>query len=93
MFAQERPVWPPADLDQIRISVALLPPGDGAALLDSERTAAAPAFALADLRSMLLPGETLRIEKAGVEPAPGPPLLRWSVPANRRTLPSTSSQR
>jgi len=63
LFDQGRPVWPPQDLDQISVSVALLPPGSGPALLDSERTPAASTFALADLGAMLLPGETLRIDK------------------------------
>jgi signal transduction histidine kinase len=65
LFDTRPPSWPPQDLDQIRVSVAVLPPGDGAPLLDSDRDAAAPGFALADLQAMLLPGETLRIERVG----------------------------
>lgn len=67
LFEQARPTWPPSDLDQVKVDVALLPPGDGPALVDSARAAAAPAFALADLRAMLLPGETLRIDKVNGE--------------------------
>jgi signal transduction histidine kinase len=65
LFSKNRPVWPPADLDQIRVSISVRAPGDGAALLDSDTDAGAPVFSLADLRPMLLPGETLRIGKAG----------------------------
>ena len=62
LFDGHPPAWPPPDLDQIRVSVKVLGPGDGAALLDSERDIAAPGFALADLGTLLLPGETLRID-------------------------------
>lgn len=65
LFASPRPAWPPADLDQVRIRVTVLAPGDGAALLDSDSGAAAPAFSLADLQPLLLPGETLRISRQG----------------------------
>ncbi|MDQ1925039.1 sensor histidine kinase [Massilia pseudoviolaceinigra] len=58
-----RRIWPPADLDKIRVSVVLLAPGEGAVVLDSDKSSAASGFSLADLAPMLLPGETLRIDK------------------------------
>jgi signal transduction histidine kinase len=73
LFRNQRPVWPPADLDQIKVRVELLPPGDGPALFDSNSDGATPPFALADLTPLLLPGETLRIRKPGA--APGQDLL------------------
>ncbi|CUI07202.1 sensor histidine kinase [Massilia antarctica] len=70
-----RRVWPPADLDQIRVSVVLLAPGENAVVLDSDQTGAASGFSLADLAPMLLPGETLRIDKAGSAGAATTPAL------------------
>lgn len=63
--ANHQLAWPPDDLDRIAVHVALLPPGDGAALFDSARPGATPPFALADLRPLLLPGEQLHIVKQG----------------------------
>ncbi|MES2152677.1 MAG: HAMP domain-containing sensor histidine kinase [Pseudomonadota bacterium] len=63
LFDKRRPTWPPPDLDQILVSVAVLPPRDGAALLDSDLGGAVPSFSLSDLGALLLPGETLRIDK------------------------------
>ncbi|GAB2882389.1 hypothetical protein GCM10027277_59090 [Pseudoduganella ginsengisoli] len=65
LFDQTRPVWPPADLDKITVHVAVLPPGDGAPLLDTARDTITPAFSLAALRTQLLPGETLAITRPG----------------------------
>lgn len=65
LFDGSRPVWPPADLDQIQVSVRVLPPGDGKALLDSAAGSTARPFSLSDLKASLLPGETLRIRKLG----------------------------
>ena len=79
LFDPARPAWPPTDLGSMRISVALLAPGAGAPLVDSERAAAAPAFALDDLRAMLLPGESLRIDRVG---APGAHTLASLVGAS-----------
>ncbi|WP_426344305.1 sensor histidine kinase [Pseudoduganella sp. R-32] len=61
LFAKPRPAWPPADLANINVDLAVLPPGDGPALLDTTRDQATPLFSLRDLQSLLLPGETLRI--------------------------------
>jgi len=61
LFTKTRPVWPPEDLANINVSVAVLPPGDGPALFDTSRDRPTPLFSLRDLQSLLLPGETLRI--------------------------------
>lgn len=63
LFDGRRPAWPPADLQRIDVSVAVLPPGDGAPLLDSAGKGAVPPFSLKDLGALLLPGETLQILK------------------------------
>ena len=65
LFDQARPVWPPADLDNIIVNVAVLPPGDGPPLLDTTRDTVTPPFSLAALRTQLLPGETLVIARPG----------------------------
>ncbi|WP_028103071.1 sensor histidine kinase [Pseudoduganella violaceinigra] len=64
LFAKAKPAWPPEDLGQIDVGVAVLPPGDGPALLDTARDAATPLFSLRDLQALLLPGETVRIRTA-----------------------------
>lgn len=59
-------VWPPADLDRIAVRLQVLPPGgDARPLFDSAQAGAQAPFALADLASLLSPGETLRIRKLG----------------------------
>jgi signal transduction histidine kinase len=59
-------VWPPADLDRIVVRLQVLPPGaDAQPLFDSAQAGARPPFALDDLASLLMPGETLRIRKLG----------------------------
>ncbi|MET3135448.1 uncharacterized protein YoxC [Oxalobacteraceae bacterium GrIS 1.11] len=63
LFEKKRPVWPPADLDQIEVAVAVLAPGNGPPVLDSKSDTATPTFSLTDLTPLLLPGETLRISK------------------------------
>ena len=73
LFTASRPVWPPADLDQIQVSVRVMAPGVGPPLLDSSAGGTVKPFALADLKTSLLPGETLRIRKAGA--GEGPPLI------------------
>jgi signal transduction histidine kinase len=56
-------LWPPPDLSEILVRVRALAPGDAEALFDSNRPGASAPFALSDLRSQLLAGETLRIQK------------------------------
>ncbi|HJV25597.1 MAG TPA: HAMP domain-containing sensor histidine kinase [Aromatoleum sp.] len=65
LFQRDKPTWPPPDLDEFQVRVEVLPPGDGLALFDSHDAGAMPAFALDDLTTLLLPGETLTIRKAG----------------------------
>jgi hypothetical protein len=64
LFQPEKPQWPPPDLDQFQVQVEVLPPGDGPALFDSNADGAVPPFSLNDLTALLLPGETLMIQKA-----------------------------
>ena len=63
LFEKKRPVWPPADLDQIRVQVVVLAPQQTTPILDSDSRDAVPPFSLSDLQTLLLPGETLRIRK------------------------------
>ncbi|AMO97201.1 histidine kinase-, DNA gyrase B-, and HSP90-like ATPase family protein [Collimonas fungivorans] len=65
LFQKKNPVWPPADLDNIKVRIEVLPPDDGSPLFDSQSAVAARAFAVGDLASLLLPGESLRIKKRG----------------------------
>lgn len=58
-------VWPPADLDQIKVQVEMLAPGDGKALFDSNSQGATAPFSWSELTPLLLPGEKLRIRKLG----------------------------
>ena len=65
--------WPPPDLSTTQVRLQLLGPGEGNVLFDSDNparggTAAASApFALAEFRRLLLPGETLRVQREGSE--------------------------
>ncbi|HLF98409.1 MAG TPA: HAMP domain-containing sensor histidine kinase [Methylococcaceae bacterium] len=68
LFQRARPQWPPPDLDQFRVRVEVLPPGDGAALFDSHQPGAAPPFSLDSLAGLLLPGESLSIRRVGGKP-------------------------
>jgi signal transduction histidine kinase len=65
LYGKPHAVWPPADLDQIKVHVQMLAPGTGPAIFDSDSENATPPFALADLTPSLLPGETLRIRRQG----------------------------
>lgn len=58
-------VWPPADLDQIKVRVELLAPGLDAALFDSNAPGATAPFSWSELTPLLLPGEKLRVRKLG----------------------------
>ena len=71
LFDAKRPVWPPADLDQIAVSVKVLAPGNGngPGLLDSSTDSTVRPFSLTDLKASLQPGETLRIKKSGTNDA------------------------
>jgi len=58
-------VWPPRDLAQMQLQVQLLPAGDGPPLFDSSSPGAQQAFSVADLKPLLLPGETLTVRREG----------------------------
>lgn len=73
IFAKPRPIWPPRDLERIAVRVELLAPGEGAALFDSNAPDATLPLSLKELSQALLPGEVLRVRKAGA--ATPPPLL------------------
>jgi signal transduction histidine kinase len=75
IYRQPRPVWPPRDLDQILVRLEMLRPGNDTPFFDSNDSSATRPFALDDLQSQLLPGETLRIRKAG-SIATAPDLLK-----------------
>ena len=56
-------VWPPADLDQIKVRVEMLPPGEAAPLFDSNSSGAVAPFSWSEITPLLLPGEKLRVRK------------------------------
>jgi len=85
LMQMRRPVWPPADLDKIRVRIEVLAPGQGETLFDSDSGAASRPFAIHDLTAQLLPGETLRIRK----PSEVKDLIRLSGPEGS---PDTSSR-
>ncbi len=65
LFQKSDVVWPPTDLDQIRVRIEVIGPVSNGIIFDSNSEAAAAPFALSDLKSSLLPGETLVIRKLG----------------------------
>ena len=65
IFQHDKPVWPPADLDQYKVHVEVLPPGDGAALFYNNVPGAVSPFSLNELTGLLLPGESVTIRKLG----------------------------
>ena len=58
-------VWPPADLDLIKLRFELLAPGSDTALFDSNASGATAPFSWSELTPLLLPGEKLRVRKLG----------------------------
>jgi signal transduction histidine kinase len=79
-------VWPPRDLGQMQLRVQLLPAGDGAPLFDSNTAGAQQAFSVADLKPLLLPGESLTVRRAG-EPQPLLRLTGAAPPDGEAALP------
>jgi len=65
LFEKQRPVWPPQNLNEIRVRVEVLGPGSAKPLLDSNAANAMPPFSLNDLAQTLLSGETLHIRRIG----------------------------
>jgi signal transduction histidine kinase len=63
LFEGKRPSWPPSDMNRIAVHITAMAPGDADALFDSADARDTPRFALADLSAMLMPGETLSIQK------------------------------
>lgn len=62
--ANRKAPWPPRDLADMRAHIAILAPGSDAPIFDSNNDEARSPFQLAELHSLLLPGETLRIRRA-----------------------------
>jgi signal transduction histidine kinase len=63
LYQNQHVVWPPADFDQIAVSVKALAADTGASLFDSSSPRLVSPFELTDLTPLLLPGETLTITK------------------------------
>jgi signal transduction histidine kinase len=74
LFQQERPVWPPPNLDQVRVRIEMFAPGSEHAVFDSNAGGASAPPSLGDLAEALLPGESLSIsgprQAASEPPAP-----------------------
>jgi signal transduction histidine kinase len=58
-----RSEWPPADLGQARVHVAVLAPGGAPPVFDSNASGATPPFSLAELRSQIHEGERLVVKR------------------------------
>jgi signal transduction histidine kinase len=80
-------VWPPADLDQVKVRVEMLAPGEGKPLFDSNAPGAAAPFSWAELTPLLLPGEKLRIRKLGAGGAGKDIVALSGVEATERSSP------
>jgi signal transduction histidine kinase len=63
LFGLQRPVWPPPDLDQIRVHMRVLAPANAPAVFDSNAPGAQAPASLEDLRKALLPGEKLEVRR------------------------------
>jgi hypothetical protein len=57
--------WPPPDLDRMTVRLRLLAPGDAHRCSTATHRARRLPFSLEDLRSLLLPGEQLTVQRAG----------------------------
>ena len=72
LFLHNKPIWPPPDLDQFQVRVEVLAPvsesGESTTLFDSHKAGIKPPFALNELSTLLLPGETLTLLPAGGKP-------------------------
>ncbi len=85
LFQKPRPIWPPADLEQIGVRFEMLAPGDVAPLFDSNAAGAMPPLSLNDLAHTLSPGEVLQVGKEGLN---GPPLLHLKGAEDRADVSS-----
>jgi two-component system OmpR family sensor kinase len=71
LVASKRPVWPPADLNEIRVRLRMFAPGNGAAVFDTDAPGGEAPASLNDVRKALLPGETLLVRRlAAGKPTP-----------------------
>jgi two-component system OmpR family sensor kinase len=61
--ARQKEAWPPADLAQARVHLAVLPPGDAAPLFDSDAPGAQAGASLETTVRSLRPGEVLTISR------------------------------
>lgn len=93
LLADRSAAWPPADIATMTVRLQVLPPGEGAALFDSEAAGATMASSLSDLKPLLLPGETLTIQREGAsvalatlkgEAAHDEPISPWVMQIIRR---------
>lgn len=84
-------VWPPADLDQIKVQVEMLAPGEGKPLFDSNAEGATAPFSWAELTPLLLPGEKLRIRKLGAAGASTDIVALSGAEATERSSPLIAS--
>lgn len=80
-----QPPWPPGDLDRARIHLAILAPGQGPPLFDSDAAGAQPPASLAEAVQSLRPGETVTISRQDL---PTPPItLGGREAAGQRSSP------
>jgi signal transduction histidine kinase len=63
LIESKRPVWPPADLADIRVRLRMYAPGHGAPAFDTDAADGEAPASLNDLRKALLPGETLQVRR------------------------------
>ncbi|MGQ0749028.1 MAG: sensor histidine kinase [Betaproteobacteria bacterium] len=63
LFRESPPVWPPPDLQQIRVRIEMLGPDSDRPLFDSNAARSTRPFSLEDLAPTLQPGDRLRIAK------------------------------
>jgi signal transduction histidine kinase len=76
-------VWPPADLDQVKVRVEWLAPGNVDAVFDSNAPGAAAPFSWNEIIALLLPGEHLQVRKLGLR---GGDLVNLSGQESREQL-------
>jgi signal transduction histidine kinase len=74
-LAARTPVWPPPDLDRLEVRLRVLGPGEDAILFDSDSPGASLPFSLAELRALLRPGETIRVQRLVSHGQPQAPLF------------------
>jgi signal transduction histidine kinase len=63
LIGNKRPVWPPADLADIRVRMRMYAPGNGAPVFDTDAPGGEAPASLNDIRKALLPGERLQVRR------------------------------